>query len=95
MEERAMAEIDVRALDEGRFEVRVRAGGGSHTYRVGVPADLAGRLDAEPAEVARATLAFLLDREPPSSIMSSFDCTVVPTYFPDYEAKLPQYLGSG
>ena len=42
--------------------------------------------------VARATIAFLLDREPPGSIMPSFDCTVVPRYFPEYEAELPGYL---
>jgi hypothetical protein len=38
-------------------------------------------------------LAFLLDREPPGSILPSFDCTVVPGYFPDYESELPGYLG--
>jgi len=90
-----MAEIDVQPLDEGRFQVRVAAGGGSHTYRVSVPSALAERLGAEPAEVARATLAFLLDREPPGSILASFDCTIVPTYFPDYEADLPRYLPPG
>ena len=87
-----MAEIDVQPLDPGRFQVRVEAGSGSHSYRVSVPAALAERLDAEPAEVARATLAFLLDREPPGAILPSFDCAVVPGYFPDYESALPGYL---
>jgi hypothetical protein len=83
-------EIGVEALGDGRFQVTV--GHAAHTYEVGVPADLAARLGAEPAEVARATLAFLLDREPPSAIMASFECTVVPRYFPEYESALPGYL---
>jgi hypothetical protein len=90
-----MTEIDVDALDEGRFRAEVEVGGARHTYEVGVQADLVARLGAEPAEVVRATLAFLLDREPPSSILASFDCSVVPRYFPDYEAALPGYLRSG
>lgn len=87
-------DIDVQALDERRFEVRVTAEGRSHTYQVSVPAALAERLGAEPAAVVRATLAFLLDREPPGSILPSFDCAVVSRYFPDYDAKLPGYLRS-
>lgn len=90
-----MTEIDVRALDDGRFEAAVTTGGARHTYRVGVPADLAERLGAEPAELVRATLAFLLDREPPTSIMSSFDCTIVSRYFPEYEREVRGYLRSG
>jgi hypothetical protein len=90
-----MAEIDVQAVEDGSFRVRVQAAGAEHAYSVSVPGGLAARLGAEPAEVARATLAFLLDREPPSSILASFDCSVVPRYFPDYESALPGYLGAG
>jgi hypothetical protein len=57
----AMVEIDVQALEQDRFQVHVTADGSRHTYQVSVPAALAERLGAEPAEVARATLAFLLD----------------------------------
>ena len=87
-----MAEIDVQPLASGRFRVRVVTGTGEHGYEVRVPADLAERMGAEPAEVARATFAFLLDREPPTSILPSFDCTVVSRYFPEYESALPGYL---
>lgn len=87
-----MPEISARALGEGEFEVAATVGGSRHTWRVRVPDELAARLGADPAEVARATIAFLLDREPPGSILASFDCTVVPGYFPDYDAELPGYL---
>jgi hypothetical protein len=85
-------DIVVRPAGDRAFQVEVAMEDERHAYRVSVPSDLAGRLDADPAEVARATLAFLLDREPPSSILGSFDCSVVPRYFPEYEAKLPAYL---
>ena len=83
-----MREITVQPRGEREFEVD----GSHHSWQVRVPAELAARLGADPAAVARATIAFLLDREPPGSIMASFDCTVVPRYFPDYEAELPGYL---
>jgi hypothetical protein len=87
-----MPEISTRALGEREFEIGAAVGGASHTWRVRVPEELAARLGADPAEVARATIAFLLDREPPGSIMASFDCTVVSRYFPEYDAELPGYL---
>ena len=87
-----MARIEVEGEGGGPFTVRVEAGAARHSYQVEVPADLAERLGAPAAEVARATLAFLLDREPPAAIMTSFACTVVPRYFPEYEAALPSYL---
>lgn len=90
-----MTEIDVLALDGDHFQVDVTTGGARHTYRLRVPADLAARLGADPAAVARATVAFLLDREPPGSILMHFDCTVVPRYFPEYERELPGYLADG
>jgi hypothetical protein len=87
-----MPEVSARAVGEREFEVGATVGGAGHTWRVRVPEELSARVGADPAEVARATIAFLLDREPPGSIMASFDCTVVPPYFPEYDAELPGYL---
>ena len=87
-----MAEIVTQAVDERTFEAEVTADGRHYAYRVSVPDDLAERVGAEPAAIVRATLAFLLDREPPTSIMARFDCSVVSTYFPEYESELPRYL---
>ncbi|TMG25538.1 MAG: hypothetical protein E6H96_03330 [Chloroflexi bacterium] len=39
----------------------------------------------DPAEVVRRSFEFLLEREPPESILRSFDLTVIGRYFPDYE----------
>jgi hypothetical protein len=87
-----MATIVASEAGDGRFEVDVEEDGHQHVYQVSVPDALADRLGAEPAAVARATLAFLLDREPPGAILASFDCSVVSRYFPEYEDALPGYL---
>ena len=87
-----MAELRVTPAGEGTFQVEATVDGRRHAWRVGVPAELVGRLGADPGKVAEATIAFLLDREPPGSILAAFECSVVPRYFPEYEAELPGYL---
>jgi hypothetical protein len=87
-----MAEIVTQAVDEQLFEADVTIDGRRYAYRVSVPDDLVGRIGADPSAIVRATLAFLLDREPPTSIMERFDCSVVARYFPEYESELPRYL---
>jgi hypothetical protein len=88
-----MPEIRVTPAGERTFRVEATVDGRRHAWRVGVPQQLADRLAADPEAVAGATIAFLLDREPPGSILAAFECSVVPRYFPDYEAELPGYLG--
>jgi hypothetical protein len=87
-----MAEIVTQAVGEELYEAEVTDQGRRHAYQVSVPDDLVERVGADPAAIVRATIAFLLDREPPTSILPRFDCSVVSRYFPDYEAQLPRYL---
>jgi hypothetical protein len=87
-----MAEIVTRAVDQQLYEAEVTQQGGRYAYLVSVPDDLVERTGADPATIVRATLAFLLDREPPTSIMARFDCSVVSGFFPEYEAELASYL---
>lgn len=87
-----MAAITASGGENGACTVLVEHEGREFRYTVEVPAELTERLGAEPAEVARATLAFLVDREPPTSIMREFECTVVRRYFPEYDEQLPTYL---
>jgi len=91
-----MAAIDVRCDGSGAdgwtCAVTVRDGDrvlSSHQVTVS-PADL-DRLSpgaAEPMELVRTSFAFLLEREPPSSILRTFDLPVIGRYFPDYEAAI-------
>jgi hypothetical protein len=85
-------ELQATPAGERTFQVEATIDGRRHAWRVGVPPELAAGLAADPEAVAKATIAFLLDREPPGSILAAFECSVVPGYFPDYEAELPGYL---
>ncbi len=84
-------EVDVRCGREGGrwlCLVRVRQGALATEHRVTVaPTDLA-RLDppaVDPERLLRAAFAFLLEREPASSILRSFDLPVIGRYFPGWE----------
>jgi hypothetical protein len=60
-----------------------------HEIRV-TPGDLA-RLapDAgDPAALVERSMAFLLDREAPGSILRTFELTVIGRFFPEYEATI-------
>ena len=97
-----MSEIDVRceAAGDGRqCRVVVSDERGTSTYEVGVPAAgpfLASLLpdprfdDSE--RLVRETFAFLLEREPRSSILARFDLPVVEHYFPEYPAEMRRRL---
>ena len=49
-----------------------------------------GRGEGEAAveDLVRRSFEFLLEREPPSSILRRFDLSVIERYFPDYDQRL-------
>ncbi|HKR98579.1 MAG TPA: hypothetical protein VJU79_03590 [Candidatus Dormibacteraeota bacterium] len=67
---------------------------GKHSYDVGVSeADLAELAGGAPAEqLVRESFAFLLEREPPQSILSRFDLAVISRYFPDYRSEIARRM---
>jgi hypothetical protein len=91
----AMGDIDVTPLGGGTFRVTV-AGAETTTHRVTVPptmlADL-GLEDVTPEAVVRESFAFLLEREPNTSILGRFSLDVISRYFPEYSQELPRRLG--
>ena len=87
---------DIAVTAEASFDgwlaqVALRRGALEHHYRVRVP-DIAWRRmtggSVPVEELLRATFEFLLAREPPESILGTFEVTVVPKYFPEYEAAM-------
>ncbi len=83
--------VDVRCGRDGTgwlCLVRVREGPFATEHRVTVAsADLA-RLDpgaVDPGRLVGAAFAFLLAREPASSILRSFDLLLIGRYFPGWE----------
>jgi hypothetical protein len=86
---------DVRCVatsDGWSCQVAIRDGEAvvsSHSVAVS-RADLA-RLDPGPTapdDLVRRSFEFLLEREPPSSILSTFELSVISRYFPGYEADI-------
>jgi hypothetical protein len=84
-------EVVVTPKDDGNFHVEVRSPGGSTTHSVDVPVGMADELGwggVPEAELVRASFEFLLEREPPTSILRQFSLDVICRYFPDYPAEI-------
>ena len=86
--------IQVRKLNDTTFEVTVEDQA-TTTHTVTVPADYAEKLTAGKVAVERLvsrSFDFLLEREPNTSILRSFNLPVIGRYFPEYEREIRQML---
>lgn len=88
-------EVAVTDGGDGAFSVVVRDGAMETHHRVTVPADPSaeGLPAVDPRRLVEESFAFLLDREPASSILADFDLTVIGRYFPEYPAEIARRLG--
>jgi hypothetical protein len=89
-----MGEIEVLPLGGGAFRVQVIAGE-TTTHQVTVPPDLVDDLGLQgvpPDAVVRESFAFLLEREPNTSILPAFSLDEITRYFPDYREELLRRL---
>ena len=92
-----MTEIDVQAVGPGHFGVQVREGDVTTTHRVTVPERLFLDLrlpEVDPATVVRESFAFLLEREPATSILRQFSLPDIGRYFPEYADELRRRLSA-
>ena len=93
-----MAEISVSRADAPNgwlLTVRVSERGGATKHRVSLSRDYHAQLTqgrATPEQLAKASFAFLLEREPKESILLSFELPVIARYFGDYERRIGDYL---
>ena len=90
-----MSQISITALDEGAFGVEVVEGQRSTRHRVTVPPallDALGLDDGDAERVVRESFEFLLEREPPTSILLEFSLDAITRYFPEYEQELKTRL---
>jgi hypothetical protein len=88
-----MADITVTGGD-GRFVVAVSGPGAATSHTVTVPPGFARGLgwdDDEP--LVRASFAFLLEREPATSILGRFSLEVIERYFPAYRSEIARHPG--
>ena len=86
-------DTDVSVVPEGEesFRVEVRSGGVTTSHTVDVPRGLAEELgwgEAGEADLVRESFAFLLEREPASSILRRFNLDVIGRYFPEYPSEI-------
>ena len=88
-----MTEIDVEAVGGNTYKVVVTDTTSSTSHEVTAsPGDMEALGGATPEALLEASFRFLLDREPKESIMRTFDITVISTYFPEYPARIIDYL---
>jgi hypothetical protein len=76
--------------DREGWSCRVRLtderGSGEHVVRVGRPnLDRLAPGEVDPEDLVRRSFAFLLEREPRTSILREFDLPLIGSYFPEYE----------
>lgn len=89
-----MSNIQVKSLGDNRYEVNVAAHTPT-THVVTVPADYAAKLTngaASTETLVEKSFDFLLEREPNTSILRSFELSVIGRYFPDYERTIKTYF---
>lgn len=88
-------EITVSRSDHEHFNVEVRQGSITTSHRVQVTAAMLDDLGVpavDHEDLVRESFAFLLEREPATSILSEFGLDVIARYFPEYPAELAKRL---
>ena len=88
-----MAEITVEKINESTFMVTV-VDRTTTSHEVSVQADYVqkltnGRISNE--ALVKKSFEFLLEREANTSILRSFDLSVIARYFPEYEREISRY----
>lgn len=81
-------EVDTPRQENGTFRCTVRIGARSYDVTVSEDDVRALAPDATPGELIAESFRFLLEREPPGSILPRFDLSVIGRYFPEYGKEI-------
>jgi hypothetical protein len=85
-----MADISIVEIDSSTYQVTVAAKN-TTTHIVTIQADYAQKLTngrISNTELLKKSFEFLLQREPNTSILRSFDLSVISRYFPEFEREI-------
>lgn len=85
-----MRDIHIVEIDSNTYQVTVAAQS-TTTHIVTIKADYAQKLTnghISHTELLKKSFEFLLQREPNTSILRSFDLSVISRYFPEYEREI-------
>jgi hypothetical protein len=92
------AKIEVEAVGNGEFRVRVTEKKSETSHRVTLKPEDYQRLTggtATESELVRRSFEFLLENEPKESILERFDLSVIGRYFPEFERNIKRtFAGS-
>jgi hypothetical protein len=86
-----MAEVHVLPMAPGQFGVECAEGDTVTHHTVSVPERLLddiGLPRMDPLRLVEESFAFLLEREPLTSIMASFELTDISRFFPEYVEEM-------
>lgn len=89
--------VSVTQEGEHTFRVEIRGSGVTTDHAVEVPQGLADELgwgEAPEADLVRASISFLLEREAPTSILRRFRLDVIGSYFPEYHSEMRRRSGA-
>jgi hypothetical protein len=92
-----MPDVTVAENGDGTFTVAIGDGGRRTTHTVRVPAHVPDDLgcgQVPTIDLVRLSIAFLLEREPASSILRTFSLEQIGDYFPDYPAIIRRMLAA-
>jgi hypothetical protein len=91
-----MPDLDITAAGEHIYDVTVTDDAGVETrHRVTVPLgflSVHGLAASQESVLVRGSMQYLLDREPPASILSEFSLDDIARYFPDYPTEITTLL---
>ena len=86
--------IEVRSVGDDEYQVRV-SGKSETIHRVTLRDSDRVRLGGEKTSAEKLieeSFRFLLEREPNTSILATFDLPIIGRYFPEYEPTIQQRL---
>jgi hypothetical protein len=92
-----VSEITLNRRDETTYEVELRDGDTATTHQVTVPPEMVAELglgDVDRDTLVRESMEFLLEREPPSSVLPEFALTDIQRYFSEYYDEIRTRLRS-
>ena len=90
-----MSEISLNRQDETTYQVELRDGDAATSHTVTVPADMIEELGlggVERDRLVHESMEFLLEREPPSSVLPQFALSDIQRYFSEYYEEIQMRL---
>lgn len=90
-----MSNINITKVDDTHFIVDVQCQSAT-THMVTIPTNYAQKLlaksSADVETLLKRSFEFLLEREPNTSILRSFELPIIERYFPEYPAEIRKVL---